>query len=119
MSFTKDFTHSVHKSHETYTFQSAVNLRQRHVIERVDGGPWGLSLVDLAAPLSLETARILNAELEALSEFITNLTPVQVHRHTEPCASCGSEEALRTYETGALTPIVDPLQDRLNTNLDD
>lgn len=69
---------------DRYGFASALNANQLHHVERIEGGPWEISLVDVTDALSLADALTLKAELEALCEFAAARTPGELHRRTEP-----------------------------------
>lgn len=75
------------KSYEGYSgfkFVTALNPRQHHFVGREGEGPWRLSLVDLENDLTLEEARSLMRELDALCRFIESLDGPELHRSTEP-----------------------------------
>lgn len=84
MSITANFTHSLDDGIEQYAFPSAINPKQSHFIDSVDGGPWCLSLVNFKEELSFEDAQTLKQELNDLLEFMDRLNAKQIRRNTEP-----------------------------------
>lgn len=65
--------HTIKDGIEQYTYSSALNKRQVHFIDRVDGGPWEISVVNFSESLSLEDARTLAAEINELADFMAKL----------------------------------------------
>lgn len=86
MSITTNFTHTLDDGIEQYAFPSAINPKQSHFIDSVDGGPWCLSLVNFKEELSFEDALMLKQELNDLLEFMASLTAKQIRRTTKPGA---------------------------------
>lgn len=84
MSITTEFTHDVEDGIETYSFPTVIHPQFRHCIDRVDDGPWGLSIISPIYPISAEVALTFKAEVEALCEFMAKLAPIELRRHTEP-----------------------------------
>ena len=78
------FTHTLNDGIEQYAFPSALNTKQLHFVDRVDGGPWELSIVNTKESLSIDEARTLVAEAEALIDFMAKLNGTELHRNTEP-----------------------------------
>ncbi|QZY52713.1 hypothetical protein [Leucobacter tenebrionis] len=67
------FTHTLKDGIEQYAFPSALNKRQYHFIDRYDGGPWELSVVNYSESLSMSDALTLVSELRDLIDFMDKL----------------------------------------------
>lgn len=86
MSITRTFTHKLAEDFEQYTFNSKLNPKQRHFIDRDNDGPWKLGLVQLEESLSLEELQELRIELAELYAFMVGLNSRELCRRTEPGA---------------------------------
>lgn len=79
-----NFTRKIDEGVETYAFPSAIRLDQKHFIQRTDGTPWSICLVDTTPNLTLEQGITLLAELEHLCDFVVKLNGKELRRRTEP-----------------------------------
>lgn len=87
MSITNTYVHTFEEGIETYAFQTALReTRYRHLVDRVDDGPWKIWPLAADEHMSVEIARAYIRELEALAEFAEKLSRPAPRRTTEPGA---------------------------------
>lgn len=86
MSIINSYAYKLDDGIEQYAFSSELNPKQTHFVDRVDGGPWELSIVNFGDSLSLKDALTLKSEIEALCGFMAGLATKQIRRRTEPGA---------------------------------
>lgn len=84
MSITSTYTHKVEADFEQFVFPSAVNPDQHHFIDRDQGQPWKVNIVQTEESLTLEELQKLRAELAELEEFMIGLQQRDLRRQTEP-----------------------------------
>lgn len=84
MSITATFAHKVEPDFEQYSFPSNVNPRQRHFVDRDEGEPWKVGIVQLEESLTLEELQELRVELADLAAFMVTLKQREIRRRTEP-----------------------------------
>lgn len=84
MSITTTFTHKVEPDFEQYSFPSNVNPKQRHFVDRNEGEPWVVGIVQLEESLTLAELQELRVELADLAAFMVTLKQREIRRCTEP-----------------------------------
>ncbi|WP_336652369.1 MULTISPECIES: hypothetical protein [unclassified Leucobacter] len=84
MSITAIFTHQVEPDFEQYSFPSNVNPKQRHFIDRNEGEPWVVGIVQLEESLTLAELQELRVELADLATFMMSVQQREIRRRTEP-----------------------------------
>lgn len=84
MSITATFTHKLEPDFEQYSFPSNVNPKQRHFVDRNEGEPWKVGIVQLEESLTLEELQELRVELADLAAFMVTLKQREIRRRTEP-----------------------------------
>lgn len=87
MSITRNSIHSLDDGIETYSFPTATRETQyRHLIDRVDDGPWQIWPLESDGAMDLDAARVYVRELNELIEFADNLNQPELRRSTAPGA---------------------------------